>query len=296
VYLILEKISERGWTRLRSRANLWLTMLFAFGTVHWYLAIGGKMWFLSQTVTVTLLALAFRVTLEDCKGWLPGMAIALAVAARPNVVMFLPVLLGIVAQSLWEKYGRVHFWKLVRWSAVFFIPVVLAILGMLGYNYARFGDPLDYGYLTENVAGYMADDLKNYGTFHPHFIARNLRVMFLGYPKIGDCGLPVPKHEGMSMLLSTPALLYLAGGIRRKPWVAGMWMGFLSMLIPLVMYYNTGAWQFGYKYLLDMIIPVMALLALAAGDRISWKFRILIMASILISLWGLLWWNGLWCP
>ncbi len=64
------------------------------------------------------------------------------------------------------------------------MPLFLAILGLLWYNYARFGNPFDYGYMNENVADFMAGDLKNYGTFHPHFILRNLKVYAAGFASV----------------------------------------------------------------------------------------------------------------
>ena len=41
-------------------------------------------------------------------------------------------------------------------------------------NAARFGNPLDFGYLTENVADKLANDLRTYGQFHLHYVPRNL--------------------------------------------------------------------------------------------------------------------------
>ena len=51
-------------------------------------------------------------------------------------------------------------------------PLVLAVATLMAYNQVRVNDPMDFGYLTENVADFMAGDLKEYGTFHPDFIAR----------------------------------------------------------------------------------------------------------------------------
>ena len=102
----------------------------------------------------------------------------------------------------------------------------------------------------------------------------------------------LPSVQGTSMILVSPALLYLAGSLRRKPWVVGAWAAVLMTLVPLAMYYNTGAWQFGYKYLTDFIVPVVMLLAVAAGKKVPWAFRLLILASIAINIYGTLWWFG----
>ena len=67
------------------------------------------------------------------------------------------------------------------------------------------------------------------------------------------------------------------------------WFATGLSLIPLLTYYNTGWWQFGYRYSLDFMPVVMVLLAIAARERISTKFWILIVAGVLINAWGT-WW------
>ena len=303
LFLLLEWVARRGWTRLTSGGHLWLTAFFAFGTAHYYLSTIGRMWFMSQTITVTLLLLAASLAVTRRPAWLSGAALALAVVARPHILVFAPLLLGIAMQNAREDGRKFTFGSLVRWGLAMGVPILLAGVGLLFYNWLRFGDPLDYGYLTENVADFMAGDLQAYGTFHPVFILRNLRVMFLNLPVWrAACGWFTPSVEGMSMLLVSPALLYLAGALplkrapeRRKTWVIGAWAAIFTTLVPLALYYNTGAWQFGYKYLLDFIVPVMLLLALAAGQRVPWGMRILILVSMAVNLYGVLWWFGMVC-
>jgi hypothetical protein len=296
VYALLEQIHARGWVQLRGGDSLWLTALFAFGTAHWYLGVIGKMWFLSQITTVTFLALATLLAVLRKPPLLQGIAIGLAVLARPNMVVFAPVLLGIAVQNVHDDGKPFRFGDLFMWGLKIGLPVLVAGAGLLFYNWIRFGNIWDYGYLTENVADFMAQDLKNYGTFNPHFILRNLSVMFLSLPKWSAyCGALLPSVQGLSMLIVTPALVFLGGSFRRKPWILGAWGGIVGTIIPLTLYYNTGAWQFGYKYLLDFIVPVMLLLAVAAasaGKRMTRVLRLLILVSIGMNAYGVLWWFG----
>ena len=303
LFLLLEQVYRRGWIRLNLAGRLWLTAFFAFGTAHFYLSTDGRMWFMSQQVTVTLLTLATICAVARRPAWLSGAALALAVVARPHILVFAPLLFGIHLQNAQEEGRRLGWAGLLRWGLSIGVPILVAGAGLLYYNWLRFGDPLDYGYLTENVADFMAGDLQQYGTFHPVFILRNLRVMFLNLPVWREpCAAFGPSVEGMSMLLASPALLYLAGALplrrnpeRRKAWVYAAWAAIFTTLLPLALYYNTGAWQFGYKYLLDFLVPVMLLLALGAGARVSWGMRILILLSMAVNLYGVLWWHGLVC-
>lgn len=72
---------------------------------------------------------------------------------------------------------------------------------------------------------------------------------------------------------------------------AGGWLAFLLLLVPLLLYYNTGWWQFGYRFSLDFMVPVMVLLALAAGKSLSGNYRLLIIAGVLVNLYGVFWWH-----
>ncbi len=296
IFMILQEASRRDWIKLRVSDNLWLTLMFAFGSVHWYIAIIGKMWFMSQIVTITFLAIAVLLAMEKAPAWLCGASLGLAMIARPNILLAFPLLLGITAQLMRDELGKLAYRKLAGWAAWAVIPLFLTVLGLLWYNYARFGNPFDYGYMNENVADFMAGDLKNYGTFHPHFILRNLKVMLLGLPVWKpECGKWAPQVTGMSIFLTTPALLYLVRSFRKTPLVIGAWSAVLLLVGLLANYYNTGAWQFGYKYLLDFIVPVMILMGIAAGQRVSWLMRILILIGVGMSIIGISWWFGFWC-
>ena len=293
IYILLEQITARGWVQLRREDSLWLTALFAFGTAHWYLGVIGKMWFMSQITTLTFLALAVMLAVMRKSPIFQGVALGLAMLARPHIVVFAPLLLGIAVQNARDDDKPFRFGELLFWGLKISLPVVVAGAGLLFYNWLRFGNIFDYGYLTENVADFMAQDLKEYGTFHPHFILRNLRVMFFSLPKWSEyCRSYLPSVQGLSIFIVTPVLVFLAGSLRRKPWVLGAWGSIITTIIPLALYYNTGAWQFGYKYLLDFIIPVILLLAVAAGNRMSWVMRLLILVSIAMNAYGVLWWFG----
>ncbi len=300
IFLLLAWMARRGWLQLGRAAQLWLTAFFALGTAHFYLSTDGRMWFLSQQITVTLILLAASLAVTRRPAWLSGAALALAVVARPHILVIAPLVVGIWWQNAREAGQTVSWKKLFGWGLALGIPIALAGGGLLFYNWLRFGSVLDYGYLTENVADFMAGDLKDYGTFHPHFILRNLRVMFLNLPLWkAACGGLAPSVEGMSMLIASPALVYLAGALprkgRREPWMIGAWAAILCVLTPLALYYNTGAWQFGYKYLLDFLVPVVMLLGLAAGQKTPRGLMALIAVSAAINLYGVLWWFGMVC-
>lgn len=292
IFLLLSALARRQWTQLSTVDNLWLTLLFALGCVHWYMATIGSVWFVAQICTVTFVALAVWLAIEGRTAWLVGLALALALAARPNVLLTWPLLLGIAATHLATDDRRPPWGGLLRWAIASAIPLVLVLGALLFYNQARFGHPLDFGYLTENVAEELAPNLRRYGQFNLYYLPKNVWAMWLAGPQWdSERNFWRPDPEGMSLLLTTPALLYLARARRRSWLVLGGWVAFGLLLIPLLLYYNTGWWQFGYRFSLDFMVPVMLLLAVAASRRLSWSMRLLILASTLVNCYGVVWWH-----
>lgn len=310
VFLILAALHARRWSRLRAGDQLWLTALFGVGSVHWYMATLGSVWFVAQITTVTFVALtvwlAIRLPVGAGSALAAGAALGLAMLARPNVALTWPLLLGVAAMQLSRQAAqgdatsshavaslcRLAWQRWLAWAAASAAPLIFAVGALLWYNWARFNNPLDFGYLTANVAERLAGGLQTYGQFHVHFAPKNFWAMWLAGPLWNaELNFWAPDPEGMSLLLTTPALIYLVRARGRNPLTAGAWLAFALLLAPLLLYYNTGWWQFGYRFSLDFMLPVMVLLALAAGDRVSHPMRGLIVIGVLVNLYGVLWWH-----
>lgn len=294
VFVMLQEIARRGWSRLREMDNLWLTVLFGLSTIHWYSAFNGKVWYISRLLALTFMLLAVVLVLKRKSPWLVGLAIGLTVWARPNTVFIYPFLLGVRWQDLLDGQAF-QFKKLVPWAAATAVPVVAAVVCLLGYNQLRFGDWLDFGYATMNV-GVNNEVLKAYGQFNPAFIPFNLYYMWASLPYFSDSCFNrlVPNPQGISLLLTTPAMIYLLKSFRKTIWVAGAWAAVL-LQVGLLSLHTGSAWEFGYRFLLDFIIPVMALIAVGAGSRVSWLLRGLILAGVAVNLWGVLWYYDILC-
>lgn len=293
IFLLLSGLARRQWTHLGLTDNLWLTLLFGLGSVHWYMATIGSVWFVAQICTVTFVALALWLAVEERAPWLVGLALALAMLARPNVLLTWPLLLGMAATHLTTDEQPLQWPRLIRWALLSAIPLVVVMGGLLLYNRARFGNPLDFGYLTENVAEKLVPALRRYGQFNLHYLPKNFWAMWLAGPQWDEeMRFWRPDPEGMSLLLTTPALIYLARARQRSWLIIGGWSAFCLLLAPLLLYYNTGWWQFGYRFSLDFMAPVMVLLALAARQRVTGSMRLLILAGVLVNLYGVVWWHS----
>lgn len=297
VFLILEKFSEHGWTQLNTSANIWLTALFGLSTPFWQIAISGEVWYINQVVTVVFVALGTLLALYEASPLLIGLTLGLAILARPPILLSWISLFGIFWQIQRDKNNRVPFNVWFRWSFYTAIPIVIIGLGFLWYNYARFGAPFDFGYAAMNIGEPARTDIRTYGQFNVRYLSRNLEVMFLRLPHWESlCRFFTADTEGMNMFVTTPALIYVFGSFKRKEWIAGAWVSSILLILPLMLYFTTGIFQFGYRYILDLFIPLLTLIAVSVGkDKLPLHMKIMILAGVLVNYWGIWWFYRHWC-
>jgi len=302
--LILKQLAHRKWIKLSGQGMFWLVVAFLFGTPHLWVGISGRGWYVSQILTVLFLALAIYAALRSWSAWLIATFIGIAMLARPNSLMTWPFVFAISMQVLKENQGKVTWKQAFQWATKTMLPIAVAVICLLGYNYLRFENFLDFGYTTVNAGADIMGNVQAYGLFSPHFIPNNLYVMFLKMPRI-HWGIPWPAEPkgalwpidptttGMSIFLTTPPLLYLFHRYPKQWWILGAWAAVLFNLIMLSLYSNTGAHQFGYRYILDMLVPLITMLAVVLGQKAPWHFIVLVLASIVINLYGAYWFmNG----
>jgi hypothetical protein len=182
-----------------------------------------------------------------------------------------------------------------------FVTIILA------YNYFRFSQPLDFGYINVQGSKTLTDTYSRTGGFSPRYMACNMYVSLLGMPNLQwspflsvneACSYLKPDvHDfgkvssffnpwGMSIFLTTPAFLLIFRNRLRDELVIPAWAGILGVFIPLWMYHTTGWTQFGYRYVLDLIVFVFILLSRAV-KQITWVEMVLIGLSVIMGYIGL---------
>jgi len=288
VYLLLESMRQRRWNQLGSGSNVWVAALFGFGTAHWYIALNGDVWSLSQIVSVTFLSLTLLLAVRRAQPLWIGASLGLTLWTRPNLVLVLPFLIAeLISREAVPARTR------IRQLLALLAPLTLSAAGILCYNWARFEDPRDFGYLRENVARKLAADLHTYGQFNLKFLPRNVEVAFGRLPQFHakfPFFTPDAKGEGISLLFVTPALFYLFRRVPRRLWMRGAWAAIILLNIPLLLYYNTGWHQFGYRFSLDYVVVMLCLIAANAGKKVSIPLALLIALSVLVNARGVWWW------
>ncbi len=175
--------------------------------------------------------------------------------------------------------------------------VLFAICGLLliagvpmALNAAKFGGPLDSGYLLiyEGRDGTVPDKARAYGVFSSRFVPTNAWYMNLDLPwSRGEDGALAwrPSEDGGSLWLSTPlAAMALAGATwwRRDRRAAALMLCSVPIVAAHLMYHNTGYLQTGYyRFALDYL-PVWMVVA-APWLCTGWRR----VATLACTVWSL---------
>ena len=293
MYSLLGRLAERISTRF------WLTILFAFGTVHWWLASVGSVWFNAQLVALLFMILFVRDAIQN-KPWLAGLWLGLAFLSRPPTLFSALFYLLIVFSQ--ERAIQPTLKKLIPFGIMLIGSVVI----MLTYNQLRFGNPMDFGYGYVTGKNALVRTFALSGGFNTQYMPCNIYVSLLGTPNFNLPLLPSVNevcsylepinHDfgklskffnplGMSIFLTTPALLLIFRAKLRDDLVLPAWVGMIGILIPLWMYHATGWVQFGYRYTTDFMVFLFILLSRAIKQT-GYLERTLIGISVIIGATG----------
>ena len=273
-------------------AAVWVTILFMFGTDHFWLGTTGQMWFISQLLVVTFTLLACICVICRFSPVWSGISLALGMLCRPNIFPVWLCLLGIWLHQE-HSFPRLDWKKTIVWCLKSGIPVVLSVGLTLLYNKLRFDSWMDFGYVTINGADWILDSVQQYGMFHPHFFATNVDVMLFGLPELDfSCErfFFQPHVGGYSIFLMTPPLIYLFRSFRKTWFSCGAWASVIISVALLLLYHNTGAEQIGYRYILDITAPLALLMGAGMRGKVSLLFKILTSFAIILSFTAIYWW------
>ena len=87
----------------------------------------------------------------------------------------------------------------------------------------------------------------------------------------------------MSLLLTSPSLVYTVLPKERSRLTVPLWLTVLATALPSLLYQNSGYVQLGYRFSLDYMVFLVMLLAV--GNRpLSRLWKGLIVASIAVNL------------
>ncbi len=291
LFLMLRGLARRGATKRSAADDLWLTALLGVGSVYYYTAVVGQVWYTAHVVGVTC-AIGFAwASIDAARPALAGLCLGLGFAARTPLCFMFPLFLfeAVRVSGGWAKIsaeirGRRLPAGLLPRLVRFSVPAAAIVAALFLHNYARFERFTEFGHTYLNIA--WAERIQRWGLFNTHFLSRNLAAALVLTPRI-LAAYPWVKvsHHGMSLLCTSPNLAYLVAPRERSVLATPLWLTVLATALPSLLYQNSGYIQFGYRFSLDYM--VFFVLLLAVGNRpLSKLWKGLLVAAALVNLFG----------
>jgi len=297
------RIWDLGLCRERSveRFEIWLPVLLGLGTSLWYCATLGSVWYTAHVVAVTCLCLYLLEVVGQNRPVLTGLWLGLGFLARAPVLLAFPLTLVLGLRETRTLRDTARFLLLLA------LGMAPALLGQALYNWMRFGNPLEFGYRWMNSPGSLLERQTTWGQFSLHFLPENLYTLLIRPPLVSLSPLCIePDPWGMGLLLTCPALLLalstlslssphpgppptLGEGVWVRGLRLGLWLSIALVQLPSLLYFNTGSYQFGTRFALDWMPLGVLLVALRTGELLPRWGKVLIVVSVLMHLWGVLW-------
>jgi hypothetical protein len=290
LFLALEKLRRAGHSDRSERVNLLLAGVFAFGTVYFFTAEQGTVWFAAHVVAVALSAFFLLFSIDAERPVLAGLMIVLAFATRGPSIALGGAFFVAEALRVSRRPDATGFWSgidrraLLRRLALFAAPIVPAMIPILWHNHARFGSVFEFGH-NLLVIGWRPR-IEKWGLFSYHYLPKNLGVMLTSLPWVTK----VPAHvqinvHGLALWVTTPIFLWLlwprrAGAFWRNLAIAAALVAVFDLL-----YQNPGWQQFGYRFSNDYAVLLIAMLAVG-GSRMGRRFWAAAALGVVINGFG----------
>lgn len=281
LYLVLLKL------KIKPQIGFLTAILLLFGTNHWYLASVGSYWYLAHIIALTFMLLSLNEFFSKKRMLLVGLFCGFAFWTRLSVIgfpLFFLLFLLNEKESFKKKLKRILF---------LFIPFIFIIILHGIYNLLRYGVVYDWGYLL--IPHVLEEPWYQKGIFHHSYLPRQLKLIFFGLPEIKNhFPFIYPHLGGISLFITTPAfiLVFLSFFLKEKVvWFS--WISLIVLALPSLFHGSTGISQFGYRFSLDFIVPLLILTAKVMEKLPFVLVYFLVIVGILFNWWGVYFLNKL---
>jgi hypothetical protein len=282
-FVTLGRLRAAGLSRRTPAEDVWLAACLAFGTVFFFSAVQGRVWFTAHVVGVVL-ALGYLLgTIEARRPIAAGVCLGLAAMTRTPMAFLFPLFL----YEAWRtsaQQGSPDLRRFVRLCLRFAVPVaIIAAIGV-AYNMARFDQPTEFGH--SYLAVRQQAQMEESGLFSLAYLGRNLAVALALLPRLSSEPpfVQIGGH-GLALWFTTPILFFLLWPRERGPGHRALWLTVTLVAVPSLVYQNSGWLQFGYRFALDYM-PLLIILLAVGGRPLGRPGKALIVIGIAINLFG----------
>ncbi len=291
-YSLLRRLARDHEAERTFAENAALAVLLAFGTLFFYCAIRGEVWFSAEVMGVGLTCLYLRNALGARRPLVAGLFYSMAVLTRaPLMFTGLFFVLECLAPGPSGRLAQLtapgpDLKPRLRKLALFGLGAAPLAVSAALYNKVRFGAFAEFGHRFFYWNRVNAD-IDQFGLFSSKYLGRNLDAALFKLPQVSLNPLRFSYDpHGMSLLVTLPLLVFLLVPKRRPRLHWPLWATVAVTALPGLFYQNDGYMQFGFRFSLDYL-PYLLLLFFVGGWPL--RNRWVLAAStlgVLVAFWG----------
>lgn len=284
LFVLLERIKEK--TTRSTKENIAMTLLYAFGTVFFFVAVQGEVWFAAHVVASVLAPLYFYFAIGLQRPMWAGLVLGAMYLTRPTT-LYLSFFVAAQVCLTQEGFNIKHLWTERKKLAIFAGALGLMMVVSFVFNWARFGHPMRFGH--EYLTVVWQGRIEKWGLFSFHYLSKNLAIFTSMLPWFQrDAPHVVISAHGLAFWVTTPWLLvsfWPKWAETNRRMIHALWVGMVLVCLMNLMYQNSGWIQFGYRFSLDYMVPWILLLAYG-GRRLSVMFWVCLVYAVGVNAFG----------
>jgi hypothetical protein len=276
LFIVLRFLRASGRSGRSQRDNLLVTALFAVGSIYYFVAAQGSVWFAAHVVAAAMICLYLLFSFGARRPAAAGLALGLAFLCRPATLLLVGFF--VLQATAAAKKER------LRALAMFALPLAAVVSIAMWHNAARFGDPFEFGHRFLQIR--WRSRIETWGLFSTHYLPRNLTVFFLSLPWIIQSNpfIRITRH-GLALWFTSPNLLWGLWPKKPDSTIVALWAAVLPTALCTLLYQNTGWVQFGYRFSLDYL-PLLFVLVALSRRRFGVAFLSCAVFAILVNTFG----------
>ncbi len=283
LFVLLRRLRESGRSDRTQVEDLLLTVLFAFGTVYFFSAVQGTVWFAAHIVGTSLILLYLYFAWDARYPALAGLMLGLAFMTRPTTAA-LAIFFALEAIRVAKTNTGVRVKEVFARYLMFAAPILAIGALAMWMNEARWENPFEFGHRYLMIR--WRERIETWGLFNYHYLSKNLAVFLASLPwfSVHEPHIVISRH-GLALWVTTPALLWVLWPKRIDATMVALYASAGAVALWNLLYQNSGWIQFGYRFALDYMPLLFVLLALG-NRRFGRGFIAAMIVAIAVNTFG----------